>query len=150
MIEALAIALELIKRFEGCRLRAYQDIVGVWTIGYGSTGGVHAGMVWTQEQADAVLSLRVKEFLLGVLQACPQLVSNPYQLAACTSLAYNIGLGAFKASSVCRYTKRGEIEKAANSFELWDKAGQRVVRGLTLRRLSEKEVFLHKQLDVNQ
>ena len=139
MRNALAITIELLKKFEGCRLVAYQDIVGVWTIGYGETLNVHKGMVWTQEKADSELSKRALYFLLIVLKKCPQLhLEPPERVAACVSLAYNIGLGAFGASSVKRHTMTQEFDKAAASFLLWNKAGGKAVRGLTLRRQLEK------------
>lgn len=142
MIETLALIVEMVKRFEGCRLVAYQDIVGVWTIGYGETHGVQAGMVWTQEHADAVLRQRVAQFMLATLKRCPALhLEPPARTAACTSLAYNIGVGAFGASSVSRNTMRQDFAAAAASFLLWNKAGGRVVRGLTIRRQAERHCY---------
>jgi len=140
---ALQLALELIRRFEGCQLRAYQDLVGVWTIGWGETLGVAPGMVWSQRQADAELERRVAQFLLGVLKRCPALhLAPPPRAAACVSLAYNIGLGAFGASSVCRKTLAQELTAAADSFLLWNKAGGRRVAGLARRRAAERALFL--------
>jgi lysozyme len=133
-------AFAFVAKFEGCRLRAYQDIVGVWTIGHGETLGVVPGMVWTQEQADSALRRRLIYFMSGVLARCPGLSGN--RLVACVSLAYNIGLGAFGASSVCRLAKRGEFNAAAEKFLLWNKAGGRAVRGLTIRRTAERDLFL--------
>lgn len=143
MIEALALLVAMVQRFEGLSLVAYQDIVGVWTIGYGETLGVRAGMVWTQQQADDRLRERLAGYLLAVLKRCPQLhLEPPCMLAACTSLAYNIGTGAFGASSVCRLTRLRESIRAAASFLLWNKAGGRVIRGLTLRRAAERLTYL--------
>jgi len=143
MNEALEILIALLKRFEGCRLRAYQDIVGVWTIGYGETLGVKAGDTWTQEKADSELRSRAGQFLLATLKRCPQLAKEPpARQAACASLAYNIGVGAFGASTVCRKTKVRDYAGAADSFLLWDKAGGRVVRGLHLRREVERLNYL--------
>lgn len=140
---ALQLALALIRRFEGCRLRAYQDLVGVWTIGWGETLGVAPGMVWSQRQADAELERRVAQFLLGVFKRCPALyLEPPPRAAACVSLAYNIGLGAFGASSVCRKTMAQELAAAADSFLLWNKAGGRRVAGLARRREAERALFL--------
>lgn len=142
-MNALDIAVAIIKCFEGCKLVAYQDIVGIWTIGYGETLGVHEGMVWTQEQADKQLRQRVGMFMLKTLKACPQLHLEPDQrVIACTSLAYNIGTGAFGVSSVCRNTKRREFMAAANSFLLWNKAGGKVIKGLTTRRQLERKKYL--------
>lgn len=142
-MNALDLALPLIKRFEGCRLRAYPDMVGVWTIGWGETLGVREGLVWTQQHADAVLERRVGQFMAAVLVRCPQLhLEPPERLAACTSLAYNIGVGAFGASTVCRKTKDRDFAGAADSFLLWNKAGGRRVAGLVRRREAERELFL--------
>lgn len=144
MKDALDILVNLIRTFEGCRLVAYRDIVGVWTIGYGSTGpDVREGLVWTQEQAEANLREHVAAFLLGVYKRAPMLwLEPPERAAACGSLAYNIGLGAFNASTVKRKTNDGEWEAAARAFLLWNKAGGRVVRGLTVRRQKESAVYL--------
>jgi lysozyme len=142
MIEILDILIALIKHFEGCRLVAYKDIVGIWTIGYGETLGVKEGMIWTQQQADETLRRRVAQFMVATLKRCPALHLEPSgRTVACTSLAYNIGVGAFGASSVSRKTMRQDFAGAAASFLLWNKAGGRVVRGLTLRRQVEKTTY---------
>lgn len=140
---ALEQAIELIRHFEGCKLTAYKCPAGVWTIGWGETASVREGDVWTQEQADEVLRRRVGQFLLATIKRCPQLLQESAErLAACTSLAYNIGVGAFAASSVARYTTRRNYARAADSFLLWRFAGGRVLRGLTLRRQAERAVYL--------
>jgi len=144
MIDALLIALRLIKRFEGCKLKAYKCPAGILTIGWGETLGVKEGDVWTQEQADETLRQRTIQFMQAVLKRCPALHTMPPEaLAACTSLAYNIGIGAFGASSVCRKTIRGDIEGAAKSFLLWNKGGGRVLRGLTIRRQAESTTYMN-------
>lgn len=143
MTDTLDQLVELVKRFEGCRLKAYQDIVGIWTIGYGETLGVKPGMVWTQEQADRRLRERVGQFMLATMKRCPVLfLEPPSRTIACTSLAYNIGVGAFGASSVCRRTIDQRWLDAANAFLMWNKAGGRVIRGLTLRRQAERLKYL--------
>jgi lysozyme len=142
---ALTLLIKLLKQFEGCELNAYQDIVGVWTIGYGETKNVKKGDVWTQAQADQTLETRAIEFMHGVLKLCPALADeSPNKLAACTSLAYNIGLGAFGTSTVCKKTKSMEYESAANAFLLWCKAGGKVVRGLENRRRIERATYLNE------
>jgi lysozyme len=114
-----------------------------WTIGYGETQGVVEGMVWTQEQADERVRLRVAGFASGVLKRCPQLASEPPQrLAACTSLAYNIGLGAFAASSVRSRTQRREYQAAGDAFLNWRTAGGVVMPGLVARRERERLLYL--------
>ena len=142
---ALELIILMLKRFEGCRLHAYQDIVGVWTIGWGETLGVVEGMVWTQEYADARLRQRAGQFMLATIARCPQLLLEPPErIAACTSLAYNIGVGAFGASSVSRKTKRKDYQGAGDSILLWNKAGGKVVRALDIRRHLERIKYLLK------
>jgi lysozyme len=144
MDESLLLATKMISKFEGCRLEAYLDSVGIPTIGYGETEGVKLGDKWTQQQADERLARRVKEFLEAVKASCPTL-SAPNQIAACTSLAYNIGANAFKASTVSRLIRFGDLKGAANAFLMWNKAGGRVIPGLTNRRQAERAVFLGEQ-----
>lgn len=141
--KALEAALGLIKPFEGCRLKAYRCPAGIWTIGYGETEGVKEGDVWTQERAEETVRRRVAQFMGLVLKKCPQLYEElPKRLAACTSFAYNVGVGAFGSSSVCRLTGRKEYQRAADAFLFWNKAGGRVIRGLTLRRQAERSLYL--------
>ena len=143
MKDALELLVNLLRQLEGCRLEAYQDVKGVWTIGWGETQGVKPGMIWTQAQADAVLRMRVSQFLLGVYHRAPMLwLEPPERAAACASLAYNIGLGAFNASTVKRKTNEGLWIDAAKAFLLWNKSGGRVWKGLTNRRKRESELYL--------
>lgn len=144
--KALPIARQIIQSFESCKLVAYKCPAGIWTIGWGETQGIKNGMKWTQEQADAAFDKRVQEFMSGVLKACPGLKNSPEQLAACTSLAYNIGLGAFERSSVCRNTNNEAWTAAANSFLLWNKAGGIELSGLVRRREAERKLYLKGDL----
>ena len=148
MKNVIDMAAEMIRQFEGCSLTAYRCPAGVWTIGWGETLGVKEGDVWIQGQADAVLLRRVGQFLLATLKRCPQLHAEAAgRLAACTSLAYNIGVRAFGASSVRRKAMRRDHAGAADAFLLWNKAGGRVLRGLTLRRQAERLGYLsHERL----
>jgi lysozyme len=114
-----------------------------WTIGYGETEGVHEDMWWTEEQADVGLQRRAGGVLVGVLRACPQLLLEPpTRQAACTSLAYNVGVKAFRLSSVSRCTARREYAAAADRFLLWNKAGGVVMAGLAARRRMERAMYL--------
>ena len=141
MNAALELALRLIRTFEGCRLKAYQDIVGVWTICFGSTKGVGPGQVKSQTQCDLLLASEAGGFMLRVLQLCPELAADPHRLAAVTSFAYNLGLGAFKASTLRRKCRAKNWVAAAAEFQKWNKAGGRPVRGLTIRRALERKTF---------
>lgn len=145
-MNALDIALRLIKQFEGCRLEAYKDIVGIPTIGWGETMNVQMGMKWTQQQADDALKARAQHFLTGVLLACPRLAAcTSNQQAACTSLAYNIGLSAFANSTVCKRLAAGDRAGAADAILMWNKAGGKVVAGLDNRRKEERRIFMSEE-----
>ena len=146
MNEAEREAKKLIAKFEGCRLAAYRCPAGKWTIGYGHTEGVKAGDVWTQKQADEVLTKEIEEYGKGVLQVCPSLAETPNRLAACISLAYNIGLGNFAGSSVAKYIRRGEYRAAADAFGMWVFAGKQKLQGLVNRRQAERTVFRRDEL----
>lgn len=137
----LDLTVSMLKRFEGLRLHAYQDVVGVYTIGYGFAMGVHKGDVWTAQEAEDRLRECAAGFMLKVFMSCPQLQDEPIErAAACVSLAYNIGSGAFGASSVRRYTSRGEYAMAADSFLNWRFAGGRPI--LLMRRKAERDIYL--------
>jgi len=137
--------VEEVARSEGCRLRAYRDITGVWTIGWGETEGVTEGMVWSRAEADLRLCARLGEFSRGVRARLTR-AATANQLAAMVSLAYNIGLAAFGRSSVLAAHNRGDDLAAARAFGLWNKARVdgvlREVRGLTARRAREAALYL--------
>jgi lysozyme len=141
---ALALAVPLIKNAEGCRLKAYLCPAGVPTIGYGETDGVKLGDVWTQERADKAVKDRALGFLQGVLKSCPQLdLEPPSRLAACTSLAYNIGLANFAKSSVCRLTTAKQYQQAADAFRMWNMGGGKILPGLVSRRELERGLYIN-------
>jgi len=139
-----AAGIELIKRNEGCRLHAYQDSVGVWTIGYGDTGpDVVQGLTISQEEAERRLANRInKEFVPGVMKAIGDAHTTQNQLAAMVSLAYNVGVGAFGTSTVARKHAEGDAEGAAAAFARFNKAGGRVLAGLVRRRGEEAALYL--------
>lgn len=134
----------------------------VWTVGYGraivdpKTGRQLKGIenkkrayelypALTIEQAEqflaedyAIREMQVKELL--------KKFAEEWQLGAMVSLAYNIGVGNFRTSSVLRYFNKGNIPMAAESFKLWVKSGSKVLAGLQLRRLSERHLFLHNEV----
>jgi len=114
----------------------------VWTIGYGHTGpDVHAGLVITQERADQLFTIDIQRFSESIQR---RLIKAPTsnQFGAMVSLAYNIGAGAFAASSVLRDFNDGNIEAAADAFRLWNKCDGEVVTDLVARREHERTLFL--------
>lgn len=135
--------LALIKRNEGCRLKTYLDSVSIPTIGYGHTGPeVHLGLVITQAQADELLRQDLNKFEEGVADLLEDAPTGDNQYAAMICLAYNIGLGNFDKSSVLRLHKQGRFAMAADAFLMWNKAGGKVLTGLTRRRGEERALYL--------
>ena len=133
--------IDLIKQFEGCKLAAYTDSVGIWTIGYGSTGkDVCQGLTITQEEAEN----RLRKHLEGVEAAINRLVSVPltqHEFDALCSFVYNIGETAFGKSTCLRKLNDSDYDGAAAEILRWDKAGGAPVVGLTRRRQAEKALF---------
>lgn len=140
-------AVDLVKEFEGFRANAYKDAVGVLTIGYGTTAmaGVgikpSLGMTISKSDAEAYLHEALDKF---ANQIAPSITApiNENEFGAFVSLAYNIGPGAFKKSSALRLFNAGEKEGAAKAILLWNKAGGKVLKGLTRRREAERKLFL--------
>lgn len=132
--------LELIQRFEGLRLAAYRDAVGVWTIGWGHTRTVRPGMKITRAEAEALLKEDVARFELCVESAVGRMI-NQNQYDALVSFAFNVGCSAMRRSTLVRKLRAGDELGAANEFGRWDKAGGRVLAGLTRRRAAERELF---------
>lgn len=137
-------ALDLIKQFEGLRLKAYKDSVDIATIGYGSTRidgrRVRIGEKITKEKAEQLLLsdvLRISDTLNRL-----NLNLNQNQFDALISFIYNVGIGNFKISTMYKLLKEGLYEDAAKEFLRWNKAGGKVLSGLTKRRLAEQKLFL--------
>lgn len=126
--------------FESFRGRAYKCPAGVWTIGYGETLGVRSGDTIAQEAAMRQLDKRLDDFAARVREMAGE-PTNAAQADAMTSLAYNIGLDAFRHSTVLRMHKRGLYGEAAAAFSMWNKAGGRVLAGLTRRRAAEASMY---------
>lgn len=133
--------LALTEQFEGCRLTAYQDQVGVWTIGYGHTGkDVVSGLTITQDQANALLASDIAGAAAFVNQAVTvALQQNEFD--ALVDFVFNLGRAAFAGSTLLKLLNAGNFESAAPQFALWDHAGGQVVAGLLRRRLAETAMF---------
>lgn len=133
--------LHLTEQFEGCKLVAYLDQVGVPTIFYGHTRGVYLGMTGTQEQAEQCLLEDVQE----AADAVNHLVTVPLsqnQFDALVDLVFNVGTGNFQTSTLLRLLNIGAYDRASKEFEKWNRAGGIVREGLTRRRLAEENLFL--------
>lgn len=132
---------ELIKLFEGFRHEAYLCPAGVWTIGYGTTKGVKPGMVVTREEAEVLLRKDVAAFEAGVARIV-KVPLNQNQFDALVSFSYNVGLQAFQSSTLARRLNKGDYQAAAKEFARWDRAGGRVLLGLSRRRDAEAKLFI--------
>lgn len=139
--------LQLIKDFEGLRLTAYDDGVGVLTIGYGTTGRAGVGikpapgMTISEADAEHYLRLGLEKFAKQIRPMIKE-HTNENEWAAFLSLAYNIGPSAFARSSALRHFNNGDKRAAANAILLWNKAGGKVLKGLKRRRAAERKLFL--------
>ena len=132
--------LELIKSFEGLRLRAYLCPAKVWTIGYGHTGDVRGGQVITQSQADDLLKQDLRRFEIAVRKlAKVPLTQN--QFDALVSFAYNVGEAALSRSTLLRKLNAGDLAGTKLEFAKWNKGGGKVLAGLTRRRADEANLF---------
>lgn len=134
--------IALIKRWEGCKLQAYQDSVGIWTIGYGHTASATPNQKITQERAEQLLRADLATFEKGVSDACAKIQLAQHQFDALVSFAYNVGLGNLRRSTLLRKLLAGDAPGAADQFPLWNKAGGRVLKGLVNRRAAERAMFL--------
>jgi lysozyme len=148
-------ALNLIKQFEGIKLDAdkkfaiaYPDTGGIWTIGFGNTINVDTGQRIKQgDKIDLATAERwLKKDVDQRQKIIKTLVKVPItlnQLAALTSLAYNIGIPAFRESDLLEFLNKGIDKKiVADQFLRWNKVGKTPVKGLTNRRKLERELFL--------
>jgi lysozyme len=133
--------VSLIKSFEGLRLHSYQDSVGVWTIGYGATRGITAGMAITNEQAERMLMNDIGRFEPEV-ERLVKVALDQRQWDALMSFTYNLGAANLGASTLLKLLNAGDYAGAAEQFPRWNKAGGQVLAGLTKRRTAERAMFL--------
>jgi lysozyme len=130
----------LIKTFEGCKLNAYLCSAKVQTIGYGHTGDVKPGDTITQHQAEELLIFDLERFEVGVNDLVKVEITQN-QFDALVSLAFNIGLGNFKSSTLLRMINAGDANTAGPQFPRWNKAAGKVNAGLTRRRAAERDLY---------
>lgn len=139
---ALAMTMALLGYFEGDRLVAYLDSVGVPTICKGVTQGVKLGDTYTQAECDA----KTTAALLLIAADVDRLVKVPItetEQAAWYSFTYNVGAGAFGKSTALRKLNAGDHIGACNEMLRWNKAGGKVLKGLVKRRAAERELCLY-------
>lgn len=134
-------ALEIIKEFEGLGLRAYRDVGGILTIGYGTIKDVYEGQVITEEEAEDLLLEEMLKVANNV-RLVVKVPLNEFQEAALISFTYNLGIGNLKKSTLLIKLNQSDYAGAAAEFPRWNKAAGKVYEGLTRRRLAEQKLFL--------
>lgn len=133
--------INLIKKFEGLKTKAYKCPAGVWTIGYGHTSGVLSTDTCTMEQATNYLKQDVKT-AENAIEKYVTTALNQNQFDALVSFIYNIGSVAFRKSTMLKFINNGHFPLAAGQFDLWVYSKGEKLEGLIARRKAEKELFL--------
>lgn len=138
-------ALEIIKKNEGLRLTAYLDVVGVPTIGWGSTRGVKMGMTITEAQAEELLRKDVQVAENDVNSH--NIALNQNQFDALVSFTFNLGGGNLRKSTLLRKIKANPCDPTIKEeFDRWVYAGGKVMNGLIKRRKEESELYFRKEI----
>jgi len=136
--------LALIKKFEGCELKAYHCAAGVPTIGYGSTHGVTMDMQITQEEADKLLLHEMEEYE-GYINDMVNVDLEQNQFDAMVSWVFNLGPANLKASTLLKVLNAKDYEGVPAQIKRWNKAGGKVLQGLIRRREAESLLFAGKE-----
>jgi lysozyme len=138
--------LALTESEEGLRLTAYQDVRGVWTVGWGHTGpDVHEGLTITQGQAEALLRADIAH-AVATVNRFVKVPLTQTEFDALVDFTYNAGCGAFEGSTMLKDLNAGDYAAAADQFEVWDKAGGETVADLLRRREAEERLFANGAL----
>lgn len=132
--------LSLIKKYEGCELKAYQDSVGVWTIGYGHTKGVQEGDMITKDDAEYMLQEEMIEYE-GYINDMVEVPLQQCQFDALVSWVYNLGPTNLKNSTLLKILNEGDYDGTPYQIKRWNKAGGQVLEGLVRRREAEAVMF---------
>jgi lysozyme len=132
--------VDLIKKWEGCKLKAYLCPAGVPTIGYGHTKGVKMGDVITEDVANSYLLDDIIEAHKGIDRVVKVSLTDN-QLGALTSFVFNLGIGNLTSSTLLKLINQGKYLEASAQFLRWDKANGTTLIGLTNRRAEEMKLF---------
>lgn len=138
-------AIGTVGGFEGLRLAAYRDVIGVWTACYGETKGIKKGMKFSKADCDDMLVdalIRHEEGMRTCIgeAAADRIPDKSY--VAFLSLTYNIGVGGFCKSSIAKKLRAGDIKAACMTLPSFNKAGGRVIKGLVSRRAAEMKLCM--------
>ncbi len=132
--------IDLIKHFEGCRLEAYEDAVGVPTIAYGRIKDVKMGDSCTQAQAEAWLDEELHEYE-GYINDAVTVALTQNQFDSLVSWVYNLGPSNLKSSTMLKVLNKEQYADVPEQIQRWNKAGGKVLKGLTKRRNAEALLF---------
>ncbi|WHZ35769.1 lysozyme [Sagittula sp. MA-2] len=142
----LELAIPFVGRWEGLRLEAYLDPVGIPTVCYGETKGVKLGDKYTKAECDAMFARELLAYRGGVHRALTaETLARRLPVTrdvAYSSLGYNIGIGAVSKSTAVKRLNAGDVPGGCDAITWWDKAGGKVLRGLTLRRGEEYDLCM--------
>jgi lysozyme len=139
-MNATSRAINIIKKFEGFRNKSYQDSVGVWTIGYGTTKNVKSGDICTEKQAEEWLRRDLAEFELAI-NYLVKVPLNQNQFDALCVFTYNLGTTELAESNLLKFLNQGDYNNAGKRILLYNKAGDKVLLGLERRRKAEFELW---------
>lgn len=131
----------LIQSFENCKLYAYQDQRGVWTIAWGHTLGVVPYLTCTQAEADAWF-VQDTQTAVNAVNRTAQVLLSQEQFDALASFTFNVGQGSEAHSTLLADVNSGNMAAAAAQFEQWNHVNGQVDAGLTRRRTAERDLFL--------
>lgn len=136
-----ALMLVSIAAHEGYRQKAYQDVRGVWTVGYGETKGVTKDSSMTRLEAQERLSQSAAEHAKGMVQ-CIKVPISQGEFDAYSSFTYNIGVRAFCTSTLVKKLNQKDYDGACKELLRWTQAGGKVYPGLVKRRQQEYETCI--------
>jgi lysozyme len=142
----IALALTLVAGWEGLYTHAYRDPIGVVTICYGVTSAdrpVRMGDTYSKEECEKFLEKDLDRYNAQARRCIPKIDEfPPHRHAAIVSFVYNVGEGNLCKSSVARYLNQGDVQRGCDALLLWNRAGGRVLPGLTNRRQAERTLCL--------
>ncbi len=132
--------LELIKKFEGCETTAYQDSVGVWTIGFGQTEGVEEGQTCSVEDAESMLADEMDEYE-GYVNNMVKVELQQHEFDALVAWVYNLGPTNLGESTMLKVLNGGQFDRVPDEMNRWTRAGGKILEGLVRRRQAESLMF---------
>lgn len=136
--------IALIKKFEGCKLEAYQDSVGIWTIAYGTIKDVKEGDKINQDEAEHLLQEELPEYE-GYINDMVKVPLEQNQFDALCSWVYNLGPNNLKESTMLKVLNEKKYSEVPQQIKRWNKAGGKVLDGLIRRREAEALLFEGKE-----